>query len=104
MRWDGQRLSAEGQRPDGDGQLPGLGAPAIRGLLRTVTTPEFAGMRFHEVVARSALNAVPGGSPMPFSWTINPYRVSSQACVYCFARKSHEWLELDTGLGFDRDV
>lgn len=84
--------------------MPGLGASAIPGLLRTVTTPEFAGMQFHEVMARSALNAVPSGSPMPFDWTINPYRGCSHACVYCFARKTHEWLELDTGLGFDREV
>ncbi|HST81088.1 MAG TPA: Rv2578c family radical SAM protein [Kineosporiaceae bacterium] len=104
MRWDGQRLAGQAEPTDGDGQLPGLGTSAIRGLLRTVTTPEFAGMQFHEVAARSALNAVPGGSPMPFDWTINPYRGCSHACVYCFARKTHEWLELDTGLGFDREV
>jgi len=104
MRWDGQLLAGEAEPLDGGGQLPGLGTSAIRGLLRTVTTPEFAGMRFHEVASRSALNAVPPGSPMPFSWTINPYRGCSHACVYCFARKSHEWLELDTGLGFDREV
>jgi len=101
MRWDRQLLTDPGE---GGGQLPGVSTSAIRGLLRTVTTPEFAGMRFHEVAARSALNAVPGGSPMPFSWTINPFRGCSHACVYCFARKTHEWLELDTGLGFDRDV
>lgn len=104
MRWDGQLLAGEAEPTDGGGQLPGLSTSAIRGLLRTVTTPEFAGMRFHEVAARSALNAVPAGSPMPFSWTINPYRGCSHACVYCFARKTHEWLELDTGLGFDREV
>ncbi len=84
-------------------ELPGLGG-SIRGLLRTVTTPEFAGMRFHEVVARSALNHVPGSSPMPFAWTINPYRGCSHACVYCFARGTHTYLELDTGEGFNRDV
>jgi DNA repair photolyase len=103
MRWDGQLLAGPGQADDGS-LLPGLGGSAIRGLLRTVTTPEFAGMRFHEVAARSALNAVPGASPMPFGWTINPFRGCSHACVYCFARKTHEWLELDTGLGFDRDI
>jgi DNA repair photolyase len=102
MRWDGQLLAGEGAQTDG--QLPGLATPAIRGLLRTVTTPEFAGIRFHEVASRSALNAVPGASAMPFSWTINPYRGCSHACVYCFARKTHEWLDLDTGLGFDREV
>ncbi len=84
--------------------LPGLGRPAIRGLLRTVTTPDFAGIRFYEVAARSALNAVPGGSAMPFGWTINPFRGCSHACVYCFARGTHQWLELDTGTGFDREL
>jgi len=104
MRWDRQLLTDTGEQAEGGGQLPGLSTSAIRGLLRTVTTPEFAGMRFHEVEARSALNAVPGGSPMPFGWTINPFRGCSHACVYCFARKTHEWLDLDTGLGFDRDI
>ncbi len=40
-------------------------------------------MRFYEVHARSVLNRVPGRSRMPFSWTINPYRGCSHACVYC---------------------
>src|SRR3712207_9271028 len=34
-------------------------------------TPEFSGMRFLEVEAKSALNRVRG---MPFPWSINPYR------------------------------
>ncbi len=55
----------------------------MRGLLRSVRTPEFAGTVFHEVEARSALNRVPSPSPMPFSWTVNPYRGCSHACVYC---------------------
>lgn len=56
----------------------------IAGLQRTVETPEFAGMRFHEVLARSALNHVPGESKrMPLAWTINPYRGDQHACVYC---------------------
>ncbi len=54
-------------------------------LLRSVRTPEFAGTVFHEVEARSALNRVPGSSPMPFQWTVNPYRGCSHACVYCLA-------------------
>jgi DNA repair photolyase len=87
--------------------LPGLDAQvgsAIRGLLRTVTTPEFAGITFHEVLARSALNQVPGTSPMPFRWTLNPYRGCSHACVYCFARGTHSYLDLDTGAGFDSEI
>jgi len=76
----------------------------MRGFIRTVQTPEFAGITFHEVAARSALNKVPGRSKMPFAWTVNPYRGCSHSCVYCYARSSHEWLELDTGKDFDTQI
>src|SRR5215210_3067323 len=97
MRWDAQRLDLE--EPS---TLPGM--PSIRGLLRSVQVPEFPGLTFHEVRAKSALNRVPGESAMPFPWTINPYRGCSHACVYCFARRTHEWLELDAGTDFDTQV
>ncbi|RAE56625.1 radical SAM protein, partial [Burkholderia multivorans] len=51
-----------------------------------------------------ALNRVPKSSGMPFSWTINPYRGCSHACVYCFARSTHRYLDLDAGEDFDREV
>jgi DNA repair photolyase len=78
MRWNGQRVSDHGV---GAAQT----IPGLDGLLRTVRTPEFAGMVFHEVEARSALNRVPGSSPVPFRWTVNPYRGCAHACVYCLA-------------------
>ncbi|MFC4950826.1 intein-containing Rv2578c family radical SAM protein [Pseudonocardia sp. GCM10023141] len=76
MRWSGQQVQAEGVGPD-------TALPGLRGLLRSVRTPEFAGTVFHEVEAKSALNKVPAASSMPFSWTVNPYRGCSHACVYC---------------------
>src|SRR3712207_5457364 len=97
MRWDAQRLDAEEPAT-----LPGM--PTVRGLLRSVQVPEFPGLTFHEVRSKSALNEVPGDSPMPFRWTVNPYRGCSHACVYCYARSSHQWLELDTGRDFDTQV
>jgi DNA repair photolyase len=41
---------------------------------------------------------------MPFSWTVNPYRGCSHACVYCFARNTHRYLEFDAGDDFDRQI
>ncbi|MFF8473851.1 Rv2578c family radical SAM protein [Streptomyces sp. NPDC015414] len=70
----------------------------------TSDTPEFAGITFHEVRARSILNRVPGASRMPFEWTVNPYRGCTHACVYCFARRTHGYLDLDTGVGFDTQI
>ncbi|WP_341940485.1 intein-containing Rv2578c family radical SAM protein [Microbacterium sp. LWH10-1.2] len=78
MRWQGQKLGETDAAA-----LPGLEDRSS--VLRTVTTPEFAGMTFHEVLSRSALNKVPGSSRMPFGWTINPYRGCSHACVYCIS-------------------
>ncbi len=97
MRWERQTLEATA--PDA---LPGLAK--ISNLIRSVQTPEFAGVIFHEVAAKSALNRVPPGGPVPFAWTINPYRGCSHACVYCFARPSHTYLELDAGTDFDTQV
>lgn len=71
---------------------------------RTFDTPEFRGITFHEVRARSIVNRVPGASRMPFEWTVNPYRGCTHACVYCFARKTHSYLDLDTGLDFDSQI
>lgn len=100
MRWAGQVADVVE-----DGVLPGMERGRIAGLVRTVEPPEFAGVRFHEVLARSALNRVPGTSPrMAGAWTINPYRGCTHACVYCFARASHRYLDLDTGEGFDREI
>lgn len=78
MRWDAQRLDLME-----DGALPGM--PTIKGLLRSVQVPEFPGITLHEVRSRSALNAVPPGSAMPFQWTINPYRGCAHACTYCLS-------------------
>jgi hypothetical protein len=98
MRWSEQAVDTENASA-----LPGLAR--LNNLITSVTTPEFAGVTFHEVVAKSALNRVPGGdSALPFGWTINPYRGCSHACVYCFARPTHEYLDLDGGDDFDRQI
>ncbi|MGH9861037.1 MAG: radical SAM protein [Candidatus Acidiferrales bacterium] len=45
---------------------------------------------------RSILNRC--DSPrMPFEWTVNPYRGCEFGCKYCYARYTHEYMELDGG-------
>ena len=52
--------------------------------------------RYEEVECKQALNRVAG---MPFKWSLNPYRGCRHACVYCFARPTHAFLQL----GMDAD-
>ncbi|MEX0761185.1 MAG: radical SAM protein [Dehalococcoidia bacterium] len=44
------------------------------------------------------------GSRLPFRWTLNPYRGCQHACVYCFARSTHEFLGYDSGSQFDSRI
>ncbi|MEV6614364.1 Rv2578c family radical SAM protein [Streptomyces sp. NPDC051051] len=99
MRWENLTVEPRRDRP-ADAAL--FGADAV--TTRTLDTPEFAGTTFHEIRARTILNRVPGASRMPFEWTVNPYRGCTHACVYCFARKTHGHLGLDTGVGFDTQI
>ncbi|HZA17840.1 MAG TPA: Rv2578c family radical SAM protein, partial [Pseudonocardiaceae bacterium] len=96
MRWDNLTLSDESAQE----ALFGVGEV----MTRTFDTPEFRGMTFYEIRARSVINKVPGASRMPFSWTLNPYRGCSHACIYCFARRTHEYLDLDAGLDFETKI
>jgi DNA repair photolyase len=97
VRWEAQTLQSSDEAA-----LPGM--TGIAGLIRSVTTPEFTGVTFHEVAAKSALNRVPEASGMPFRWTVNPWRGCTHACFYCYARRSHTWLELDAGRDFDTQI
>ena len=85
----------------------GPGVPALferDAVARSFDTPGFRGMTFFEVHARSIINRVPEASRVPFRWTINPYRGCSHGCVYCFARKTHTYLDLDAGHDFDSKI
>jgi DNA repair photolyase len=93
MRWDEQRVEK-------DLRLPGVGDGTV---VRTFDAPEAMGINFHEVHARSALNHVQGGR-FGFDWTINPYRGCTHACVFCFARKSHTYLDMNAGRDFEREI
>src|ERR1700739_4871393 len=81
MRWDSMLLDSSDAR-DGAG---GATLPLIeRGAVaRTFDTPDFRGMTFYEVHAKSIVSEVPKTSRMMFRYTINPYRGCSHSCSYC---------------------
>jgi DNA repair photolyase len=119
MRWDNLRLD-DAAAPDaaGTGAVVPAGPeralpPIERGVMpliergaiaRTFDTPAFRGMTFYEIQARSVVNRVPESSRMSFNWTINPYRGCQHACLYCFARNTHTYLDLDAGADFNTKV
>jgi DNA repair photolyase len=50
------------------------------------------GVEIIEAPAKSILNRVEG---MPFPWSINPYRGCYHQCVFCYARRTHSFLDDD---------
>lgn len=50
------------------------------------------GVEVIEQTAKSVINAVKG---MPFGWSINPYRGCYHRCVFCYARRTHWFLDED---------
>src|SRR5262245_8515917 len=95
MRWETQEARREEEL-----RLPGVGDAVIRRF----DAPEAMNIRFHEVRTKSALNRIPTGARLPFEWTVNPYRGCTHACVYCFARPTHEYLDMSPGQDFEREI
>ncbi len=60
-------------------------------------------VEYFTLPVRSLLNRCTG-SRMPFTWTINPYRGCEFACKYCYARYTHEFMEMRDGIEFEQKI
>jgi DNA repair photolyase len=60
-------------------------------------------VEYFTLPTRSILNRC-SGTRMPFAWTINPYRGCEFACKYCYARYTHEFMEMRDGVDFERKI
>ena len=90
MRWRLEGADGQGALFDTVERVPGRG--------------EFRGMEFLHVRAGRLINSLPARSRLPFRHTVNVYRGCSHACSYCFARPTHDYLDLDIDEGFDRTI
>jgi DNA repair photolyase len=60
-------------------------------------------VEYFTLPARALLNRCTSAR-MPFTWTINPYRGCEFACKYCYARYTHEFMEMRDGADFERKI
>jgi len=82
--------------------IPGVPAPGMAPRLG-LTLDECRGVEYHELHAKDLVNKF-NARPMPFGWTVNPYRGCEMACRYCFARYTHEFLGLNDPDAFERKI
>ena len=61
-------------------------------------------VEYFTLPAKSLLNRCVSKRQMPFTWTINPYRGCEFGCRYCYARYTHEFMEMRDGLEFEQKI
>jgi DNA repair photolyase len=81
--------------------------PSLIGIARLAADGESLreghAVEYFTLSARSLLNRCTGVR-MPFAWTINPYRGCEFACKYCYARYTHEFMEMRDGVDFEQKI
>ena len=85
--------------PDSGPRLVGIARLASHGE----TVRQGHEVEYFTLPVRSLLNRSTG-SRMPFTWTINPYRGCEFACKYCYARYTHEFMEMRDGVAFEQKI
>jgi DNA repair photolyase len=88
--------------------LPLPDKPHLVGIARLASEGESLreghNVEYFTLPAKSLLNRCVSRRAMPFTWTINPYRGCEFACKYCYARYTHEFMEMRDGLEFEQKI
>ncbi|HTT23511.1 MAG TPA: radical SAM protein [Candidatus Sulfotelmatobacter sp.] len=88
--------------------LPSSEKPRLVGIARLASEGESIreghNIEYFTLQAKSLLNRCISKRQMPFSWTINPYRGCEFGCRYCYARYTHEFMEMRDGMEFERKI
>ena len=82
--------------------------PRLIGIARLAAAGESLrdghNVEYFTLGTRSLLSRVVSNRNLPFTWAINPYRGCEFACKYCYARYTHEFMELRDGVDFERKI
>lgn len=88
--------------------LPLAGKPQLVGIARLASEGESIreghNVEYFTLPTKSLLNRCVSNRAMPFTWTINPYRGCEFGCRYCYARYTHEFMEMRDGLEFEQKI
>jgi len=88
--------------------LPLSPKPTLVGIARLAAEGESLRqghqVEFFTLPSKSLLNRCVSRRAMPFTWTINPYRGCEFGCRYCYARYTHEFMEMRDGLDFEQKI
>jgi DNA repair photolyase len=85
--------------PDRGTKLVGIARLASHGE----TLRQGHAVEYFTLPSRSLLNRTTSAR-VPFTWTINPYRGCEFACKYCYARYTHEFMEMHDGADFEQKI
>src|SRR5436190_2297747 len=87
--------------------LPESG-PRLVGIARLAAQGESVrqghDVEYFTLPVKSLLNRCDSKRQMPFTWTINPYRGCEFACKYCYARYTHEFMEIRNSIEFEQKI
>lgn len=82
--------------------------PQPTGIARLATEAAHADgghfIEFKSLAVRSILNKSTSKRMRWLAWSINPYRGCEFGCKYCYARYTHEFMELRDPLAFERII
>src|SRR5277367_2408868 len=92
----------DGQTRNSETPLVGIARLAASSLSAETSRTSEQRPEYFLLPVRSILNKC-DSNRVPFEWTINPYRGCEFACKYCYARYTHEFMELD-GLDFEKKI
>jgi len=99
---DGTQRRHDGRAQDAPAKLVGIARLAANSPLADTRRSSPERPEYFVLPVRSILNRC-DSQRVPFEWTINPYRGCEFACKYCYARYTHEYMELDGG-EFERKI